>query len=487
MPLICLALVGGLSVAIGWSVIRRSERSVAAESAVEVIYCAGWDPQIRKPVGVMNADEARTRDSAGNPYAVLLTTNTQPKALLHIDWGRRYLGLFLFEQHGRRDRAYDYRELEPGLLHLIRYEQWRYASADAPEFPERGWHLTLTARPDTDTASVELDHGSLLQTAHDIPERYRSLRRAPFGDWMAYAHGRMLGFDPGAGGIGGVKVVPSPDGGSQEPATPLWRAPSGMQPRHLQALFTPGSRFSGTDLDTAVVTEPEPAGVLQVPTGAVIAADPGTLHNSDEPFTVLVTPGNYPVLIAGLRWEGKSWGETTAAMLRILDKPTASWELAVRPGQDVRLLGDDEFYGFGVDSGTGAFLDASGRDALAAAHEQEQQSEASAGGKATETADPKTGTNMIVYPSGRGDGSYPVWIGRAADGAVTCLVADMLLLRDMKPLPPATPDTAVFLTPTPTRNGARPQPKPARPEATAEFLATVVADAEAMKERISRR
>ncbi|WP_238011866.1 DUF4241 domain-containing protein [Dactylosporangium sp. AC04546] len=476
--LICLALVGGLAVAISWSLIRRSERSVAAESAVEVIYCAGWDPQTRKPVGLMNADEARTRDSAGDPYAVLLTTNTRPKALLQVDWGRDYLGLFLFEQHGRRDRAYDFRELEPGLLHLIRYEQWRYASPDTPEFPERGWHFTLTARPDSDIASVELDQGSLLQTAHDIPARYRSLRRAPFGDWMAYAHGRMLGLEPGAGGIGGVTVVPS----HQEPATPLWRAPSGMQPRHLQALFTPGSRFSDTDLDTAVVTEPATAGALQVPTGAVIAADPGTL-DSDEPFTVTVPPGDYPVLIAGMRWAGKGWGETTAAMLRISDKPTASWELAVRPGQDVRLLGDDEFYGFGVDTGTGAFLDASGRDSLAAAYEQQQQSGATDGDTAKETADPKTGTNLIAYPSGRGDGSYPVWIGRAADGAITCLVADMLLLRDMKPMQPATPDTAVFLTPTPTHS-ARPEPKPAGPEATAEFLATVIADVVATKKRI---
>ncbi|MGW2579142.1 DUF4241 domain-containing protein, partial [Streptomyces nondiastaticus] len=28
----------------------------------------------------------------------------------------------------------------------------------------------------------------------------------------------------------------------------------------------------------------------------------------------------------------------------------------------MRLLGDREFYGFGVDSGTGAFLDAAARD-----------------------------------------------------------------------------------------------------------------------------
>ncbi|MFD7998827.1 DUF4241 domain-containing protein [Streptomyces mirabilis] len=52
--------------------------------------------------------------------------------------------------------------------------------------------------------------------------------------------------------------------------------------------------------------------------------------------------------------------------------------------------------------------------------------------------DPATGTNLIAYPSGRGDGSYPVWIGRDADGDVTCFVADMLILSqaELRPQQP---------------------------------------------------
>lgn len=481
--LICLALVGGLAAAIGLAVIRTAERDVAGDSTVEVVYCAGWDPRTREAAGVMSADQARARDKAGDPYAVLLVDGARPGALLQVDWGHHYLGVFLFEKHGRRDRAYDYSELEPGLLHLRSYEQWRYESPDAPEFPEGGWHFTLTARPDADGASVKLDQGSLFETYHDVPERYRSLRRAPFGDWTAYVRGRMLGLDKGAGD---VAVTRSPDGGHQDAVPPLWRAPAAMRPSYLRAMFIPGSRFSDSERNAAVVTQPEAAGVLRVPTGAVIAADPGTLDSRDEPFTVKVPAGNYPVLVAGMRWERERWGESTAAMLRILDKPTASWELAVRPGEDARMLGDGEFYGFGVDSGMGAFLDASGRDALAATYQRRQESDPS-DDEVTETADPASGTNMIAYLSGRGDGSYPVWIGRDADGAVTCLVADMLVLNGMKPLPPAKPDTAVFLTPAPAPSGARPEPKPASPEATAEFLATVADDIEAMRKRVSRR
>ncbi|MFC6017568.1 DUF4241 domain-containing protein [Plantactinospora solaniradicis] len=487
MFLTCLALVSALAVVaatvrISSALIERVGQGVAEERAVEVTYCAGWEPGSRKPVGVMGVEEARRRDSAGEPYAVLLTAGARPRALLQIDWGHRYLGLFLFDEHGRRDRAYDYRELEPGLLDLRQYEQWRYGSADEPEFPERGWHFTLTARPDSDTADVELDHGSLFQTSRDVPERHRTLRRAPFADWTAYADGRMLGFKRNAGHVALVPARHQEDQGHREAATPPWTAPSGLRPRHLEALFTRGSRFSDTESGVAFVTEPQPAGVLRVPTGAVIAADPGTLGSSDEPYTVRVPAGDHPVLVAGLRRESEGWNETTAAMVRILDKPTASWELAVRPGQDIRLLGDDEFYGFGVDTGTGAFLDASGRDALGAAYEHRQQSDAREDDKETEVADPATGTNLIAFPSGAGDGSYPVWIGRTADGEVTCLVADMLVLHDMRPLPPTAPDTAVFLTPAPTGSGVRPEPNPADPEATAEFLAKAAARIGAEKE-----
>jgi hypothetical protein len=45
-------------------------------------------------------------------------------------------------------------------------------------------------------------------------------------------------------------------------------------------------------------------------------------------------------------------------------------------------------------------------------------------------SDPGSGANLIAYHSGWGDGDYPVWIGRSADGEVACFVADMLLMPD---------------------------------------------------------
>lgn len=217
------------------------------------------------------------------------------------------------------------------------------------------------------------------------------------------------------------------------------RDPIPMRPRHIEALFTPGRRFVYNAGHIGIVLDPEAAGVLRLPTGQVLAGDPNIIGDGDLPFTVTVTPGDYPVVVAALRWEETSETEVLAAMLQISDRPAAVWELAVRPGEDVSLVsllgppGADEFPGFKVTTGVGCFMDASGRGVLPRRFEAE---EAVSGlwesylPSHIEVSDPETGTNVIGYLSGMGDGTYPVWIGRAADGEVVCFVADMLVLHN---------------------------------------------------------
>jgi hypothetical protein len=175
-----------------------------------------------------------------------------------------------------------------------------------------------------------------------------------------------------------------------------------------------------------------------------------------------------------MHWEGKDWGETPAAMLRIHDKPTASWELALQPGQDARLLSANEFFGFGVDTGMGCFLDVSGRDELPKLFDE--QVEEDDWSSHIEVRDPKTSTNLIAYRSGMGDGSYPVWIGRDVDGEVTCFVADMLVLHHAEPLPPTVSSTAAFLEPFPAIADDRREASFTSPSATANFIAAQITD-----------
>jgi hypothetical protein len=437
------------------------------QSIVEVAYCEGWDAARREPVGSIPAPAARLRDEAGEQYAVLLSVAGEPKALFHVAWAHHYVGVFLFDGCGRREREFDYRLVDaPDVLRLRYYTEWRYAEDGQPEFAADAWRYALDVQADGRTYQTLDDMGSgggAAHTAVELPDRWRAIPKAQFGAWDAYIDARVLGVaEPIALADAPERPAVEPD-----PRGAPWTGPTGLRPWNLEALFTAGALLKYDDGDVAVVSEPEHAGILRLPSGSVIAADPGWLGKRNEPFTVSVPAGDYPVQIARIKWRTKGWGEITAAKLVIRDEPPATWELALLPGQDARMLRGRAFYGFGVDTGSGAFLDAVGRDALAAAFKAGLESELAAadpaadGAVATWVRDAATGTNLVAYPGGRGDGSYPVWIGRDADGAVTGFVADMLILNRAELLLPATPSAARHIIAPPT-GGGRPDAVPDR-------------------------
>ena len=115
------------------------------------------------------------------------------------------------------------------------------------------------------------------------------------------------------------------------------------------------------------------------------------------------------------------------AVVRVLIKHTltVTWELVVRPGEDLRILRYDEYFGFGVDSGMGCFVDEAGREPLGARYEGPLE-----GGDFLLLEDEEREADLIAFRSGRGDGHYPVWVDRDADGCVTSFVADMRVLPD---------------------------------------------------------
>ncbi|MFJ5921329.1 DUF4241 domain-containing protein [Kitasatospora sp. NPDC092948] len=202
-------------------------------------------------------------------------------------------------------------------------------------------------------------------------------------------------------------------------------------------LFTPGSQYDlGSDRTATVVALPETE--LALPTGRLVACDPVVgLVDENEPFLVVVPPGRYPVTLAVVEVRnaygpGSSDTRTAAALLRVGDRPAVWWQLALSEGQDEQALGQDDFFGYGVDAGAGCFLDASAVGPIGELVEQDADPVVDAihdaGHRPATVADPATGHTMVAFRTGWGDGHYPTWVGHAEDGQVVCFVSEFFVV-----------------------------------------------------------
>jgi hypothetical protein len=388
---------------------------------VEVAYCEGWDTAAHGAFRPLKERTARDRHIAGQRYAVLLTIEAEPRALVQVDTGAGYVGVFSFDLAGRRSLKFSYRDLGDHLM-LRELKAWRHVDDDEPEF---GADLRITFRfwPDEPVRATLDDVRRGQYTSYvKLPGPLHRIPPLEFGKWPV--DGWLLGaFEP-------LEFVTAQDPETEAtgPFWAPWSAPEGAKPTGLEALFARGTRIRNGQGEVYEVLAPAPVGQLRLTTGRIVAADPVTVELQGEQataaYTVTLPPGEYPVETARLRFSGREWDVVAAARLRVSDAATATWELALRPGQDERLLGASEFFGFVVDSGTGAFMDASAVGALAAYQDAEDAEAA----EATIPCGSAAAAELRTFTSGKGDGSYPVWIGRDASGAVTCFIADMRLL-----------------------------------------------------------
>lgn len=447
-------------------------------------YCEGWDPDRKTVVRAIPAALAEARDAAGEPYAVLLSGTVKPFAFIQVHRQAGYMGVFQFDDEGRRVAKLDYRQLDADALHLREFKAWGHLSADEAEF-ESAVTFTVTIEPDGRARKVLDAHGSF-HTTGTVPAEHHRIPPLRFGYWPFDGESLTPPTD-----FDFVDADDPPQFTDTTSGEPTWSAPTGLRPRHLEALFTPGARFKQQrDGQIAQIAKPEQVGLVRLPTGRIIAADPCCLDiDRTLPFTVTVPPGAYPMLVASINWQGNGWGEVTAAKLQISEQETVTWELALQPQQEPRLLGAGQFYGFGVDSGTGAFLDASGCEALERAVEDHwSQQDGAPQPQYPQISDESTGTNLFIYSSGGGDGSYPVWIGRDAAGEVTCFVADMLVLNDAELLSGPTSSATRFVegvsAVSPISRSTEHAPV-FQPGATGRFLVNLCTEAAQMRQRIN--
>jgi hypothetical protein len=186
----------------------------------------------------------------------------------------------------------------------------------------------------------------------------------------------------------------------------------------IEQLFTPGTRDTP---DGPAVVELTDAGLLRVPSGQLIVSDPGLIDETSRRITV--PPGEFPVTVSLMRTTNEV--RVAAAKVTLLDAPPSEWEMVIRPEEDLGLLGEGQFYGVGVDTGTVAFLDAT---RTVSREKLEDDLIVLLDSRFTvELTGPESEPNLIAFRAGWGDGYYPVWIGRTEDGQTSCVVIDFRL------------------------------------------------------------
>ena len=95
-------------------------------------------------------------------------------------------------------------------------------------------------------------------------------------------------------------------------------------------------------------------GKLNLSDGSLVVADPYVLEEGPQALRQRLRPGSHVVAI-GRATVGPDHDRIAAAVLVSGSDPIETWEMACWPGQDIKSLGDEEYFGFPVDAGTGCF------------------------------------------------------------------------------------------------------------------------------------
>ena len=193
-------------------------------------------------------------------------------------------------------------------------------------------------------------------------------------------------------------------------------------------------------------------GDVNLPTGKIIASDP-FFASEQQPFARTVVPDKYPVYIYMAEID-KLHNRIAYAKIKFRPETPTKWILALTDDmtqEELDDLGEDEFYGFPVESGLAAFLDAETNEQFATKIETQQELSPDGNfyddvlaaefmaysGKNNFSRDlgdwndhqvnEDSDNNVIMFSSGWGDGYYPAYWGLNDEGDAIELVIDFLL------------------------------------------------------------
>lgn len=404
---------------------------------VEVGYAQAWDPESRAVWRPLPAGEARERDAAGLPYVVVYRTagREAPLEVRLVSWRDHHVGLWVYDDQGRRTYDLDLRLLDDPARLFHRYSvAWNYPDPETAEFDPKCPRVILDLYPDgRGRQTQERQGGGSYQTTPSLREDERWMDRPAFGEWpllSAKVHG--LTEPP----VFEAAEVPEGDGG--EAPAGCWRAPRPAQPGRIGELFRPGVRVTDGYHPEQTVVEPRRVGTLHVPSGVLAVAGPDSADDGPA-ITVPVPPGEYVLDEARVEytyhceWRNAQVETTNPTAVRLLlgETPAESWEMALGPDDDLRIFIEDQIAGFVTDGATGCFADAGSFGSLISLFERglidgepdlDGYEDLENGSMFIHrTWDTATGGELMAFAT-TGDGTYPVWLGRSEEGELVSVV-----------------------------------------------------------------
>lgn len=210
---------------------------------IDVTYGEDWDAASRTVLGPISRERATSRDAAGEQYAVVLreSERPQPIAVLNIAWAHDYVGVWAYDDQGRRIREFDLRRLEPDRLFLSHIAQWRYGTEDMKEFADKAGRVVIDLYPDGKGRKVSRPKGmggGSMHTLPDVPDEQRWTPAFAFGDWGWAVALATCGLVHDVALRDVPEATPHQDGpaenrGDGHVTAPGWRPPSPIRPRHL--------------------------------------------------------------------------------------------------------------------------------------------------------------------------------------------------------------------------------------------------------------
>jgi hypothetical protein len=176
-------------------------------------------------------------------------------------------------------------------------------------------------------------------------------------------------------------------------------------------------------------------GKLKIESGKIIACDPVGLPNAYS-LALTFPTGEFPLQLA---IEVDSIDQRVAySRILFSEKPVARWEVALFPGQKPLPVDTPLYHGYGVDSGTGCFLDSLANVELDTLSKKDEEiwnhmffdSMAIHYRNTWSYALPSfKGHNLSVFSTGTGDGLYPTYVAYDADGKICRLLTDFGLVN----------------------------------------------------------